>query len=199
MVYGATQVVEALAPSAAGKDVFEFGCGTGRNLARLEAAGAASVSGCDLSEGMLTQARARSARANVFRHDMTEPLPVPDESVDLALCCLALEHVEALRAPLGEARRVLRPGGALHLIEIHPFLSLGGLAAHFADGDEEVQMPTVAHRFADYLNAFAAEALEVRRCTEWRPRDFAPPVPPKVLKRGPDRPLLVEFWLQKRR
>jgi malonyl-CoA O-methyltransferase len=123
---------------------------------------------------------------------------VPDASVDLALCCLALEHVEALRAPLAEARRVLRPGGALHVIEIHPFLSFGVLAAHFADGDEEVQMPTVAHRFADFLNAFAAEALEVRRCTEWRPRDFAPPVPPKVLKRGPDRPLLVEFWLQKR-
>ena len=124
---------------------------------------------------------------------------MPDACVDLVLCCLVLEHLEVLRAPLAEARRLLRPGGALRIIEIHPFLSLGGVAAHFADGDEEVQMPTVAHRFADYLNAFAAETLEVRRCTEWNPRDFAPPMPPKVLKRGPDRPLLVEFWLQNRR
>jgi len=193
MVFAATQAVAALAKRVAGKDVFEFGCGTGRNLAALKAGGASSLAGCDLSQGMLDQARARDPGLRLLRHDMTQALPLGDGVCDLALFSLSLEHVGDLRAPLGEARRILRPGGAIAVIEIHPALSLAGLQAHFKDGAQEVRMPTFAHGFVDYLNAFAALGLRVASCREWRPRDFAGPVPEKALRRGPDHPLVVEF------
>jgi malonyl-CoA O-methyltransferase len=197
MGFGAGRVVDALAPDAGGKDVFEFGCGTGRNLAALKRAGAASLAGCDLSPGMLARAAARDKSFRLLQHDMTQALPWPDRSADLVLFALTLEHVAELRSPLGEARRILRPNGTIAVVEIHPWLSQDGLAAHFTEGGQEVRMPTVAHGFADYLNAFAATGLAVASCKEWRPRDFAPPVPAKVLKRGPDRPLVVEFSLRR--
>jgi malonyl-CoA O-methyltransferase len=198
MVFAASQVVAALAQGVtgkgvAGKDVVEFGCGTGRNLAVLKRHGAATLTGCDLSEGMLAKARERDATLRLLQHDMTLRLPLPDRSADLALFSLSLEHVRDIAAPLGEAGRILRQGGGIAVIEIHPLLSMGGLAAHFHEGGQEVRMPTFPHAFADYLNAFAATGLRVAACREWRPRDFATQAPLKALKRGPDHPLIVEF------
>ena len=196
MVFGAGHVVHALAGGVAGRDVVEFGCGTGRNLALFKQAGAASLTGCDLSEGMLAQARQRDPALVLLLQDMTQPLPLPDGSADLVLFSLALEHVEEMEAPLREAKRLMRPQARLVIVEIHPFLSLGGLAAHFEDGGEVVRMPTFAHTFAGYLNVFSRLDLRVAECREWRPRDFGQTVPAKLLKRGADTPLLVEFSLR---
>lgn len=193
MVFMACEAVRiSLGPLQASR-VFEFGCGTGRNLQVLKELGANQVSGCDLSKGMLEVARDRGL--DVCQHDMNDPLPLEVESVDLVLFCLTLEHIANLGPPLYEARRILKPSGRIAIFEIHPYMSHGGVAAHFQDGAQEVHMPTYPHRFADYLNAFAKAHLSVTECREWRPRDIGVPPPLKALKRGPDFPLLVEFAL----
>ncbi|MDR3435740.1 methyltransferase domain-containing protein [Telmatospirillum sp.] len=195
LVFVTGHALSTLAESVAGKDVFEFGCGTGRNLSALKACGAAHVAGCDLSEGMLAKARLRDPAFEVMRHDMTAPLSRPDRSADLALFCLSLEHVGDLAGPLRQARRVLRPGGAIAILEIHPFLAETGVAAHFGDAGQEVRMPTFPHSFAEYINTAAALSLTITECREWRPRDLDAPLPRKVLKRGRDTPLIVQFSL----
>jgi len=83
------------------------------------------------------------------------------------------------------------------VIEIHPFLSLTGVGAHFHDGDVLVRMPTFPHRFCDYVDAARRVGLAIATCREWRPRDFDGETPAKVFKRGPNVPLLVEFTLTK--
>lgn len=196
MVFIATHAVPAsLAAVAHGARVFEFGCGTGRNLAALAALGARDVEGCDFSGGMLQ----RSGSHRTFRHDMTQPLTHPVTPADLVLFCLTLEHVEQLDVPLASAARILAPGGRVAVFEIHPFLSLSGAAAHFVEADgTEIRMPAYPHSFSTFINAFARSGLCVESCREWRPCDVVAPVPPKVLKRGAEFPLLVEFVLQKK-
>ena len=49
-----------------------------------------------------------------------EWLPLKPESVDIAICFNALDHMRDPNACLGEMRRVLRPGGTL-LLMIHTF------------------------------------------------------------------------------
>jgi malonyl-CoA O-methyltransferase len=117
--------------------------------------------------------------------------------VDAVLFSLTLEHLESLVIPLREASRVLRDNGRIWILEIHPFLSLSGVAAHFQDGAEAVRMPTYPHQFAAYLSAFAESGLRVLECREWHPRDLGEPAPLKAMKRGPDFPMLVEFSLGK--
>lgn len=196
MVFAASAVVERMAPSVVGKDVFEFGCGTGRNLSLFKRLGAASVAGCDLSEGMLARARERDVDLRLLRHDMAQPLPLEESCADLVLFCLSLEHLGDLSRPLRDARQLVRPSGTVVIIEIHPYLSLLNIAAHFREGETVVQMPTFPHGFSEYITAAVASGLDVAECREWRPCDFSGPVPPKLLKRGPDTPLLVEFWLR---
>ncbi len=193
MVAAAARIVTQGLGGVQGLSVFEFGCGTGRNLAALLNLGAARVSGCDLSTGMLDQARRRGSRFELFQHDMAHPLPLEAGTFDLALFCLSLEHMESLDMPLREARRIVRPGGRIAILEIHPFLSLSGVAAHFQDGEEEIRMPAYPHQFADYLQAGVALGLNLGVCREWRPCDFHPPLNAKSFKRGPLSPLLLEL------
>lgn len=181
------------------KRVFEFGCGTGRNLVWAASRGAAQVGGCDLSEGMLAKARARLPHAQLLVRDMNDPIPeMTDGSIDQVLFCLTLEHLDALDQPLREARRMLAAGGRITIAEIHPFLALGGGKAHFKDGDEEVHMPTVAHRFADYLNAFNDTGLSVIHAREIVAHEITDDPNAKVMKRGPKTPMMVVFHLAER-
>src|ERR1700678_3942124 len=70
---------------------------------------------------MVELSRARVPEAEFRVHDLGDPIGwLPDASVDLALCALAIEYVDDRVAALRELRRVLRPGGALVLSRMHP-------------------------------------------------------------------------------
>jgi len=99
-----------------GLRVLEAGCGTGRVLSRLRAAGLPAV-GLDLSSGMLAHARSRGLP--VGRADLSA-LPVHDASLDLICCFKVLPHVPDLAAALQELARVLRPGGRMVLETYNP-------------------------------------------------------------------------------
>lgn len=77
----------------------------------------AEVTGVDISEGMLRQARER-ARAEglanvVFETAAAESLPFPAGSFDRVTCRVAPHHFLSVAKFASEAYRVLRPGGRL--------------------------------------------------------------------------------------
>ncbi len=98
--------------------VLEVGCGTGHWLIQL-ADQVPSVVGIDRSAGMLHQARAR-APSLAFVQGIAEQLPCRAESVDLVFCVNALHHFDRPRAFLGEAYRLLRPGGLIAIVSTDP-------------------------------------------------------------------------------
>ena len=74
------------------------------------------VTGLDLSEGMLAEARRRLAIPLI--RGRAEALPLADASFDFLSMGYALRHVPNLATAFTEYRRVLRPGGRLLLLEI---------------------------------------------------------------------------------
>ncbi len=99
--------------------VADLGCGTGRTAAAI-APFVRRVIAVDASTEMLAAARERLAtRANVdLREGALEALPVAEASVDLALLVLVLHHLGDPSAVLKEARRILRPGGRLLVVDM---------------------------------------------------------------------------------
>jgi SAM-dependent methyltransferase len=99
-----------------GKDVLDFGCGTGYGTARL-ADRCAKITGIDIS----AEAVAHAGRK--YRHNSLtfmavapveeRPLPFPNERFDVVLSFQVIEHVRDVSAYLSEINRVLRPGGLL--------------------------------------------------------------------------------------
>jgi ubiquinone/menaquinone biosynthesis C-methylase UbiE len=74
------------------------------------------VHGIDPSESMLASARRRDAPVEFGTGDALA-LPFPDEHFDVAVCTQVYEYVEDIAAALVEARRVLRPGGRLLVLD----------------------------------------------------------------------------------
>jgi SAM-dependent methyltransferase len=106
----------ALQGERLGGDVLEIG-GSGAVAARLLATRPrVRMTVTDYDEAMVAAARARLARvadrADVRQADATD-LPFPDNRFDAVLSFIMLHHVIDWGAALGEAIRVLRPGGVL--------------------------------------------------------------------------------------
>jgi SAM-dependent methyltransferase len=98
--------------------ILEVGCGTGHWLASLRQASATRY-GLDLSAGMLAQAKARGDALHLARGNACS-LPFGDACADLVYCVNAIHHFQRQRDFLFEARRLLRPGGALVVAGMDP-------------------------------------------------------------------------------
>ncbi|MGD9507495.1 MAG: class I SAM-dependent methyltransferase [Geminicoccaceae bacterium] len=145
--------------------VLDAACGTGRHSVWLAAHGH-EVVGVDASPDMLARARAKLPDARFEEGELTA-LPLPDGSVDAALCALALVHVPDLRPAMGELARVVRPGGRIVLSDVHPFLVALGWQAQFrtAEGGTGF-MRLHRHLPSDYARAAMAAGLSVRGMSE---------------------------------
>lgn len=130
------------APSA-GRRILDIGCGTGTMLGELRRFG--DVYGVDTE-----------AAAVEFCHDQGESqvelaagdtVPHPDASFDLVSLLDVIEHVEDDQTLLGEARRVLRPGG--HLLVTVP-------AFEWMWGEQDV----IAHHVRRYTSRQLRDSLQ---------------------------------------
>ncbi|MDG6103713.1 class I SAM-dependent methyltransferase [Dactylosporangium aurantiacum] len=117
------QLLERADPQP-GQRVLDVGCGTGTLLGALvRRSPTVEAIGIDPDAASLRRARAKAARAGLqisFERAYAGRLPLPDGSVDRVLSSLMLHHLdddERGRA-LREVRRVLRPGGQLHVVDI---------------------------------------------------------------------------------
>lgn len=93
--------------------VLDFGCGVGHDLARLARAGLTAI-GVDLSHVALLRARDRSSA--LVRGDGAR-LPFRGGSFDGCRLERVLQHVFDPEAVVDEMLRVVRPGGALAVLE----------------------------------------------------------------------------------
>ncbi len=96
-----------------GSTVLDLACGTGDFAVDLAADGHRPI-GIDLSFGMLGSAR---TDAPLVQGDLLQ-LPVADGSVDAAVCGFALRNLVDLPPFFAELARVVRPGGAIALLDV---------------------------------------------------------------------------------
>jgi ubiquinone/menaquinone biosynthesis C-methylase UbiE len=99
--------------------VADLGCGTGQ-VASILSEHVARVIAIDSSAAMLKAARRRLAnRPNVelLRGEL-DALPLQDASCDAAMLLLVLTYIPDILPVLTEARRILRPGGKLVIVDL---------------------------------------------------------------------------------
>ena len=107
-------------PLGAGARVLDVACGTGEISGRLARAWPGTeITGIDVHEPHLALARERHAdleeRVRFLPGD-AYALDFPDDHFDLALCRHLLQAVPEPERILDEMRRVVKPGGRLHVV-----------------------------------------------------------------------------------
>jgi ubiquinone/menaquinone biosynthesis C-methylase UbiE len=150
------------------KSILEIGCGTGKNTALLAQIGR-QVSALDFSAGMIEQARQKLSLDNVkfAVADITQPWPCEDQSIDLIVCNLVLEHVRDLSFIFAEASRVLLETGRFFISELHPFRQYQGTQANFLRNQQRTEIQAFVHHISDFFAAAAANDLKLVQMKEW--------------------------------
>ncbi|GAA4926854.1 ubiquinone/menaquinone biosynthesis C-methylase UbiE [Actinomycetospora succinea] len=121
------RLVEQADPPRDGR-VLEIGCGTGNVLAAVARRHPdVELIGLDPDPAALARARTKLGDGVRLEQGFADDLPLPDGHVDRVLSSLMLHHLPAdqqARA-LREARRVLRPGGTVHIVDMEGERSTG--------------------------------------------------------------------------
>jgi len=103
--------------------VLDIGCGTGTFAVAIKTwMPSVEVVGLDPDPKALARSRRKARRAGVairFDQGFADALPYSDGSFDRVFSSLMFHHLpqDAKLATMREVRRVLRPGGALHLLD----------------------------------------------------------------------------------
>ncbi len=106
-----------------GQRVLDLGCGTGNlTLGLKKAYPSADVVGFDADPRVIGRAAAKARRVGLslrFEQGFAQSLPYPDGSFERVVSSLFFHHLSpaAKAAALGEAFRVLAPGGELHIAD----------------------------------------------------------------------------------
>jgi ubiquinone/menaquinone biosynthesis C-methylase UbiE len=155
---------------AAGQRVLDLGCGTGAlTLVAKRAQPGVEIAGLDPDEKALARARHKAGRAGLaidFQQGFGDALPFPDASFDRVLSSFMFHHLESAQKPsvLREVRRVLRPGGSLHLVDFggagH---GIGAFLARLVHREESLRANTDDALTSAMREAGFAEAAEIEQ------------------------------------
>ncbi len=146
------RVTPAIVRATSGERVLDAGCGTGRHIGGIGAAGATAV-GLDFAPGMLRVARVKHPNVPFALGNIERRWPFADGAFDAVVCALVGEHLTSLGPVFGEARRVLRAGGRLVFSALHPAMAEAGKEANFQREGVEYRLGAVRHSLRDYSNA----------------------------------------------
>ena len=111
----AAERLSRLLPDQPRAEVLDAGCGTGLVGQALAGYGFEAVDGIDLSTAMLDQARHKGAYRDLDKADMTQALPVKDDSYDAVICVGTFTEGHVGPKAIDELVRAARPGAPLVL------------------------------------------------------------------------------------
>jgi SAM-dependent methyltransferase len=103
-----TQTLAHLLSVAHGGNFLDLACGTGNYTNALASIGG-NWHGCDISEVMVRQARAKNQEVR-WQVSSADSLPYPATFFDGAICTLAIHHFPDLLQPFKEVYRTMRQG-----------------------------------------------------------------------------------------
>jgi malonyl-CoA O-methyltransferase len=156
-----------------GKDIVDFGCGTGRNISRCFGRNARSIVGVDFSREMLLRALHKfdPSEQIILLESSIEFLPLRAEQFDMGIATLVLSHCPKLSVPVAEMTRVLRPGATMLVSDWHPENDDRGWKRIFEVPDANGSLIRYAaksyhHSLLEYRKQFMEHGLVVKQVYE---------------------------------
>ncbi len=105
------RLAQTFAEHAERKDlrIIDIGCGTGLAGQALHALGFSTIDGLDLSPGMLAEARTKGVYDALISGDMTQRVPIEDDTYEAAVSAGAFSHSHIGPIGFDEILRIVKP------------------------------------------------------------------------------------------
>jgi len=134
---------------AAGCDVVDLGCGTGRSIAELVRIGARSIVGVDFSQEMLERASQRvPARVRLVESDCRKT-PLPAQCCDWILASFLLSYLDGLTEFAQEVARIAKPRTFALIADVHPATRSYGWRRTFRSTESVIEIQTHPYEISD--------------------------------------------------
>lgn len=127
------------------KAVADIGCGTGRHWAKVLQMNPLSLTGFDVSQGMLNKLKEKFPDAHT--HKITDDLlsNLADASFDTIVSTLTVAHIENLETALAAWCRILKPNADIVISDFHPKLLAFGGKRTFRHNNSQLSVKNFVH------------------------------------------------------
>lgn len=127
--------IRAMLPAVSGKRIVDLGCGFGWASRWMREQGAASVLGLDLSENMISRAKADTSEPEIeYRIADLETLELPKAAFDLAYSAMTFHYIRDFDRLVRTIHRALVPGGDIVFTIEHPIF-MAAVHPHWIGGE----------------------------------------------------------------
>ena len=148
------------------KRVFDMGCGTGRHWKKIYEKAPASVTGFDVSQGMLAQLQKKFPQADTRLITDNFLTDIPDKSVDCIVSTLTIAHIKNIEETIAEWSRILASTGNLIITDFHPdILAIGGKRSFTVD-NQKYSVINYVHPLNNFIRLLYQNGLSVIRKEE---------------------------------
>jgi ubiquinone/menaquinone biosynthesis C-methylase UbiE len=131
------------------KRVADIGCGTGRHWPKIFAGNPLSLTGFDVSSGMLTRLQEKFPRAYTNKITDNKFSGIDDAIYDVLISTLTVAHIENLEEALGAWCRILKMDGDIIITDFHPDALANGGKRTFQHYNKQIQVQNFVHPVAE--------------------------------------------------
>ena len=157
------------------KKIADIGCGTGRHWATLYNKNPASLSGYDVSAGMLQQLKQKfpGAKSHLISDNLLTT--IPDGSVDCLISTLTIAHIKNIEEAIGSWKRVLKPNGNIIITDFHPTMLIKGGKRSFQHDKQTYIVTNYIHTLSKIKKNFIEDGftlineVEIRLIEKFKP------------------------------
>jgi ubiquinone/menaquinone biosynthesis C-methylase UbiE len=131
------------------KKVADIGCGTGRHWDKLLKHKPKSLTGFDVSAGMLKRLEQKFPEAQTYQITDNLFADVHDQSYDVIISTLTIAHIKNIEEALQAWCRILKPGGDIIITDFHPSTLAYGGKRTFKHHNKQIVVQNYVHQLSD--------------------------------------------------
>ena len=127
------------------KTVVDIGCGTGRHWAKIFQQSPASLTGFDVSTGMLEKLTTKFPEAKTYVIMDNHFEDIADDTYDVILSTLTVAHIKDIESALKTWCRITKQQGDMIITDFHPNALASGGRRTFRHGDKHIAVQNFVH------------------------------------------------------
>jgi ubiquinone/menaquinone biosynthesis C-methylase UbiE len=127
------------------KAIADIGCGTGRHWTRIYEQNPASLTGFDVSPGMLKKLGDKFPEAKTYVITDNNFKEIADDTYDIIVSTLTVAHIEDIEEALQTWCGIIKQQGEMIITDFHPNALASGGKRTFRHGDKHIAVQNFVH------------------------------------------------------